>query len=236
MTQTAWDCTDARPSLGVYVLGAIDPAERTLVDAHLTTCQECRDELAGLAGIPALLSRVSADEVGRISVEDAERAIPEENSQELLGSVISLTAARRRRNRWRNLALTAAAAVVIAAGTVVGLHVSSHGGAASPSQAGVFQSESGVNNTTGVTATFKYAAEPWGTSIQTEVNKIPIGTRCVLWVTNAQGQHVWAGSWVTSSDEGHVWYPSGVSVPAAGIKGWDITEGVSGQQLVSGPV
>ena len=34
MTQT-WDCADARLSLGVYVLGAIDPAERALVDAHL---------------------------------------------------------------------------------------------------------------------------------------------------------------------------------------------------------
>ena len=49
-----WDCTDARPSLGVYVLGAIDPAERALVDAHLVTCRDCRDELAGLAGLPAL--------------------------------------------------------------------------------------------------------------------------------------------------------------------------------------
>jgi len=34
MTQI-WDCTDARLSLGVYVLGAIDPAERSLADAHL---------------------------------------------------------------------------------------------------------------------------------------------------------------------------------------------------------
>ena len=55
MTQT-WDCTEARPSLGVYVLGAIDPGERALVDAHLTTCRDCRDELAGLAGLPALLA------------------------------------------------------------------------------------------------------------------------------------------------------------------------------------
>jgi len=38
MTQI-WDCTDARLSLGVYVLGAIDPAERALVDTHLVTCQ-----------------------------------------------------------------------------------------------------------------------------------------------------------------------------------------------------
>ena len=41
MTQT-WECADARPSLGVYVLGAIEPAERSLVDAHLMTCRDCR--------------------------------------------------------------------------------------------------------------------------------------------------------------------------------------------------
>jgi predicted anti-sigma-YlaC factor YlaD len=57
------DCGETRMSLGVYVLGAIDPAERALVDAHLSACQDCRDELAGLAGLPALLSRVGLDEV-----------------------------------------------------------------------------------------------------------------------------------------------------------------------------
>ena len=67
MTQI-WDCTEARPSLGVYVLGAIDPAERSLVDAHLLTCRDCRDELAGLAGLPALLARVNPDEISRITV------------------------------------------------------------------------------------------------------------------------------------------------------------------------
>ena len=70
MTPT-WDCTEARPSLGVYVLGAIDPAGRSLVDAHLQTCAECRDELAGLAGLPALLARVNPDEISRICPDDA---------------------------------------------------------------------------------------------------------------------------------------------------------------------
>ena len=69
MTQT-WDCVEARPSLGVYVLGAIDPAERGLVDAHLTTCRDCRDELAGLAGLPALLARVNPDEISRIRADE----------------------------------------------------------------------------------------------------------------------------------------------------------------------
>jgi hypothetical protein len=73
MTQI-WDCTDAKLSLGVYVLGAIDPAERALVDAHLVTCRDCRDELAGLAGLPALLARVNPDEISRICADDTVRA------------------------------------------------------------------------------------------------------------------------------------------------------------------
>ena len=76
--QQIWDCPEARPSLGVYVLGAINPVERGLVDAHLASCQECRDGFAGLAGLPALLARLSPDEVSRISVEDPVRMTSDE--------------------------------------------------------------------------------------------------------------------------------------------------------------
>ena len=129
-----WDCTDTRQALGVYVLGAIDPAERSQVDRHITGCRECRDELAGLAGLPALLSRVSADEVGRISGEDAEPvpagAAPPEDFVE---SVLSLTAARRRRNRRWQAVAAAAAVVIAAAGAVAGFRLSSSPAPASQS-------------------------------------------------------------------------------------------------------
>jgi hypothetical protein len=59
MTGT-WDCQEARIALGVYVLGAIDPAERALVDAHLATCEACQAELAELADLPTLLALVPA--------------------------------------------------------------------------------------------------------------------------------------------------------------------------------
>ncbi|WP_460363856.1 zf-HC2 domain-containing protein, partial [Actinocorallia lasiicapitis] len=52
-------CHDARLHLGVYVLGAIDPADRTPLERHLAGCPACRDELAGLAALPALLGRVT---------------------------------------------------------------------------------------------------------------------------------------------------------------------------------
>ena len=120
MTPT-WDCTDARPSLGVYVLGAIDPAERALVDAHLLTCRDCRDELAGLAGLPALLARVNPDEISRICADDTVRTVTDDRPPgELIGTVLDLAEARRRRTRWRFLAM-AAAVVVIAGGLFVGL-------------------------------------------------------------------------------------------------------------------
>ena len=61
-------CREIRQLLGVYVVGAIDPAERALVEEHLAECQPCRDELAGMAGLPAMLSRVPAADVEQLSL------------------------------------------------------------------------------------------------------------------------------------------------------------------------
>ena len=144
MTPT-WDCTEARPSLGVYVLGAIDPAERALVDGHLVTCQECQDELAGLAGLPALLARVNPDEISRICPDDtvgggvpaAIGAGAEDRPPgELIGTVLDLAEARRRRGRWR-FAAAAAAVVAIAGGLFGGLSsISPDPGDQGPAHAG----------------------------------------------------------------------------------------------------
>ena len=157
MTQT-WDCTDARPSLGVYVLGAIDPAERALVEAHLLTCRDCRDELAGLAGLPALLARVNPDEISRIRADDTVRTVTEDRPpDELIGTVLDLAAARRRRNRWRFLA-AAAAVVVIAGGLFGGLRAATWTThtvpvAAYPAGAGRWETIQTTSKITGASAT-----------------------------------------------------------------------------------
>jgi len=225
----AWDCTDTRQSLGVYVLGAIDPSERSQVDRHITGCRECRDELAGLAGLPALLSRISAEEVDRISGEDAEPdpagAAPPEDFVE---SVLSLTAARRRRNRrWRVVA--AAAAVVIAvAGAVAGFRLSSSPAPASQSAAAPpasWQTARTTSALSGITATVRYNKEPWGTAMDIQVTGVPLGTTCQLWVTDGQGVHLAAAAWTVASDAATAWYPGSSWVAASQVQGFDVTAG-----------
>ncbi len=54
------ECAGIRVQLGIYVFGAITPADRAPVVQHLATCPNCRDELAGLAALPGLLLRPPA--------------------------------------------------------------------------------------------------------------------------------------------------------------------------------
>ena len=87
MSGTA-SCREIRHSLGVYVLGAIEPGERAQVDEHLATCADCREELASLAGLPALLRRVPTAEAERLAVADqADSATGETPPDHLLPSL-----------------------------------------------------------------------------------------------------------------------------------------------------
>ena len=108
------DCREIRHALGVYVVGAIDPAERAIVDAHLSHCRDCREELAGLAGLPALLGRVPLEDAERLALGDEE--LGGEPPAELLDALLRQVAARRRARRWRVIAAAAAAAIIAVGG------------------------------------------------------------------------------------------------------------------------
>jgi hypothetical protein len=229
MTQI-WDCTDARLSLGVYVLGAIDPAERALVDAHLVTCRDCRDELAGLAGLPALLARVNPDEISRIRADDTVRAgayagADDRPPGELIGTVLDLADARRRRTRWRFLA-TAAAVVAIAGGLFGGL--SSIGTTRTVpipvSPVGTnWETVEATSSVTGASASVAYSHELWGDAFEVLVDHIPVGTTCQLWVVHPDGTRSQVASWTTAKDEGNVWYSGSLAATAQPISKFQIT-------------
>jgi hypothetical protein len=237
MMQTM-DCAEARISLGVYVLGAIDPAERALVDAHVATCQDCRDELAGLAGLPALLARVSKEEA--IALADTGEPLPAaadeapEPHRELLATVLDLTAARRRRRRWREASLGVAAALIIAVGVFGGLRLGSSPAAPPASASGqsglyVGPPNGPMQTVTGksgnMTATISYSAMGWGTQLDTKVSGIPVGTSCQLWVIDSSGNRVLAGDWVTDNLEGTVYYPGSVGLSSKDVAAFQVTVG-----------
>lgn len=231
------DCSEARISLGVYVLGAIDPAERALVDAHLSTCRDCRDELAGLAGLSALLARVSMEEAIALAATDDEpfplSVGDTEPPRELLATVIDLTAARRRRRRWMEASLGVAAALIIAVGAFAGLrigsspaqptHVAGPSGLYAGPPSGAMLTASGQSGN--MTATISYSPMGWGTQLATKVTGIPVGTNCQLWATDSSGKRFLVGNWVTDNLEGTVWYPSSTALPSKDISGFQVTVG-----------
>jgi anti-sigma factor RsiW len=105
-------CSDATVALGAYVLGSLDHHERAEVQAHLAGCPACRDELAALAPLPGLLSRLSLEEAvaGPAPVDDA-----------MLERLLTTVDRDRKVARQRRWLAAAAAAVVLAGGTTAGV-------------------------------------------------------------------------------------------------------------------
>lgn len=233
------DCRDIRHALGVYVLGAIDPAERSVVDAHLSTCPECREELAGLAGLPALLRRIPVGEAQQLADDDVDElpgaglAGAEVPSEEMLRSLLARTTRARQARRWRGLA--AAAAVVLVAGVAGAAGWSathdSDGDADSSAVAAHFTSATATNPATHVAATVRYAAKDWGTVLDTQVENVPTGARCQLVVTDSSGHSTVVGGWTTSYDEAGVWYPGSAPIALDSVRSFEITS--QGKVLVT---
>ncbi|WP_296607339.1 zf-HC2 domain-containing protein [Nocardioides sp.] len=96
---------------GAYVLGALAPEERLEFERHLRECPACARAVQQLAGLPGLLSQVSAD-----VLESTPAPVPVPDT--LLPSLVREVRRGRRRRSWA-AGLAAAAAVV----TVVGVSV-----------------------------------------------------------------------------------------------------------------
>lgn len=244
MTGSA-DCRDIRHALGVYVLGAIDPAERSVVDAHLSTCPECREELAGLAGLPALLRRIPVGEAQQLADDDVDELPgaglpgPEVPSAEMLPSLLGRATQARQARRWRGLAAAAAVVLVAGIGGAAGwsaVHHAQESGEDSGSSSAMpanFTSVSATDPVTHVAATVRYAAKDWGTMLDTKVKNVPAGDRCQLLVTDSSGHTTVVGSWTTSYDESSVWYPGSSGVTLDSVRSFEVMS--QGKVLVRVP-
>lgn len=113
---------------GAYVLGALSPAERAEFERHLASCPICREAVANLAVLPGLLGRIdAATAAGAVRPDQAHAAtIPPGLLDRLLAAAALERDAQRRAQRARRLRYILAAcvaAIVLAAGGGLGVHV-----------------------------------------------------------------------------------------------------------------
>jgi hypothetical protein len=187
------ECSRLRISLGVYVLGAIEPAERAEVDAHLSVCTRCRDELASLAGLPAMLGRVTEEHIAQLGPPP----------EELLDSVLAKAAdeSRRRRRSNRLWLLAAAAALIVVTGVGVRAMTGTDGGTARPvpSRSGptavAARTVNGTDPVTGVRAAISMQPKDWGTAFVVNLAGAPFGEHCHLVAIDKKGRKDIAGGW-----------------------------------------
>ena len=101
-------------ALGAYLVGSIDARERAEVEAHLAQCPQCREELASLAPLPGLMSRITVEEAvsGPPPVDDA-----------MLERLLRSASAERSVARHRRWLAGAAAAVVLVGTPLAGVAV-----------------------------------------------------------------------------------------------------------------
>jgi hypothetical protein len=196
-------------TLGVYLLGALDPAERSTFESHLSYCDICRVELVRLAPLPGLLNQITpedfADDLpstgaeGSPVVTEAQPItepvplpvplppVPEPRDT----PVHALPGTPFRRRHWR-VATAAAAVIVLAVAGVFGWRALRE---PPPVEGVTWSTEVGA---TSVEA--RLIDHKWGTEIQSEIHGLPPGRACYLKVYDHYGKFEVAGWWGTDHD------------------------------------
>lgn len=177
-------CKEVRESLGAYVLGTLDDDEAALVRAHAETCEECRQELDALSVLPAYLALVPVE----LAVEGPPEPGPSDLMlRRLLGAVAS-ERTHRRRTQW----LSAAAVLVLVAGSVlVAVLIAGWGGAKSaPSASGgrVVAVSPTVDPATNVRADLTLRGVAWGSKLTMHLSGVPSGLTCSLVAYGPDGE------------------------------------------------
>src|SRR5882757_1798524 len=193
-------------SLGVYVLGAADHAERRRLEAHLPGCQECLAELRRLAPLPGLLAGIP-ESVRAAPLAPGRQRVPPRRAP-----------ARGRTRRYL--------AVAAAAGLTGGVWLSS-GSGGRPATMLTF---AGRDSATHVSATATVTATSWGSSIQLQVSGLPENVECRLVVRSAAGRTEVSGAWDAWA-KGPVSIPGSASWLPSDIASLEVT--TSAKRLVT---
>ncbi len=217
-----------------YVLGSLSASDRREFEAHLATCPACREAVAELSGVPALLSQLDGEVVAAINASQAAVGTPPaapEMSPELLPSLLATVRWRRRRTRVATWAASAAAAVVLGIGVLVGVESQS---SIAPQQVTASQPMAQVG-TNLLASTVSLSSQHWGTFINLKcVCLAPLTAHhdtLAMVVVGRDGTQTRLATWV--ADPGHTATPAGsISTPINQIAAVQIVSADTGEVLL----
>lgn len=215
---------ELRLSLGSYVLGSLAPADRAAVDAHLTGCASCREELASYAALPALMSRVNLDQVRQPAPP-----VPPAVLNRALGAVaVAQDAQVIQLRRWRTATALAVAAALIVAVLLGPPAIRSWTQSVpdgTPLVAAVGVSASGSAS---------LQPKPWGTAITLQLNGLPQGDGFTAWVTATNGTRSVAASW-SPTPNGHASLTGAANIPKSQLASLQVMQGQTTLLTLTGP-
>jgi Putative zinc-finger len=207
-------CRRFRELLGVYVVGAIEPNERSLLDTHLNQCYGCREELAGLAVLPALLHRIPLSEAEQLIEPSPDAVDPDNPAPKVLSRLLVEVRATQRSRRWRTVLAAAAAVLIAVSGSVAVSSVLDNRSHTVTAMETVFARHGPISGEV------KYGKSRWGTLISVHVDGVPEWTNCEFYVQTADGHTEMVGGWLVGVHGGRLWYPSLARVPNTMVTGF----------------
>jgi len=215
-----------REAVGAYLLGGLEPAEADEVAAHLSECESCRADYAELADLVPLMAMVTEQDavrgpvrpepavLGRVletSRREGAQLQPKRGRKLPVSTAASFAnaeavpapaaaAVQRRPGRTR-LALTAACVLLAAAGSIIGVRMSTH---SSPStswsatvmvSAGTYGGANGNAANSDIMVVADVTPTSWGSKISLRMNNVPDGYKCSMVVWGTDGRREPDGSW-----------------------------------------
>lgn len=204
--------------VGAYLLGALDDADMTRFEKHLTGCEECGRELDELSGLLPILAEVREDS------PDGNPFAGPPSGDGLLSRLLAEVSAERRGRRHRRLAAVAAAAVLVVGGPAVAVLATADGGGSPAAVPGFAHDRvSASNPATGASAIVGVADKAWGTAVDLRLSGVRGPLTCSLIAVAKDGHRQTVATWsVPKTGYGTTAQPAPLTVH--GASGWHRTD------------
>jgi hypothetical protein len=223
-------------TLGVYLLGALEPEERSAFESHLYGCDICRAELVRLAPLPGLLNQISVTDFEEITEPPApavDPVRPAELPEPVVldappsepDPVVRKLPTPRTRRAWQITGAAAAAVVLLVAGF---FGYQAVWGSDSPERSVTWSAD---DPNSGVHAQIQLTERSWGTDIKVWMSDVPGSKECRLVVMAKNGYrdrvdpYYEIAGWWTSGHSAHDDIPGSTSIDLASIRRLEIMDG-----------